>query len=210
MSPKIPSLAVCLYCLVIPPRQCLRFVFTIFWRYIYLYCMYVCIRYIFTVLLALAVNVNSWQLSLCICGSTHLEYTANWYCHSKVTVHLPSTVKTLFTQAISAFSTLTLLVGRQERHLACKKLSGWVLAWLSVWSEVQTCIWLSWCHWHSLSLVSVKSRLVLPFWYWLTRVVLDKGPLNGCVCMCVLFKQLYSDIIYWHHLVSGPGSGCAT
>jgi len=27
-----------------------------------------------------------------------------------------------------------------------------------------------------LSLASVKSRLVLPFWYWLTRVVPDKGP----------------------------------
>jgi len=39
------------------------------------------------------------------------------------------------------FSALTLLVGRQEGHLACKKLSGWVLAWLSVWSEVQTSIW---------------------------------------------------------------------
>jgi len=24
---------------------------------------------------------------------------------------------------------------------SCKKLSGVVLAWLSVWSEVQTCIW---------------------------------------------------------------------
>jgi len=31
---------------------------------------------------------------------------------------------------------LTLLVGRQEGHPACKKLSGGVLAWLSVWSEV--------------------------------------------------------------------------
>jgi len=46
-----------------------------------------------------------------------------------------------------------------------KKLSGEVLAWLSVWSEVQTCICSSWCHCHSLSLASVKSRLVLPFWY---------------------------------------------
>ena len=27
------------------------------------------------------------------------------------------------------------------RHPACKKLSGGVLAWLSVWSEVQTCIY---------------------------------------------------------------------
>jgi len=37
-----------------------------------------------------------------------------------------------------AFSALTLLVGWQEGHPACKKLSGEVLAWLSVWSEVQT------------------------------------------------------------------------
>ena len=40
-----------------------------------------------------------------------------------------------------AFSALTLLVGWQEGHPACKKLSGGVLVWLSVWSEVQTCIW---------------------------------------------------------------------
>ena len=39
-----------------------------------------------------------------------------------------------------AFSALTLLVGRLEGHPACKKLSGRVLVWLSVWSEVQTCI----------------------------------------------------------------------
>jgi len=54
---------------------------------------------------------------------------------------------------------------------------------------VQTCIWPSWCHCHSLSLASVKSRLVLPFWYRLTRIVQDKGPLNVCVrvfvCVCV-------------------------
>jgi len=36
-----------------------------------------------------------------------------------------------------AFSALTLLVGWQEKN----KQSGGVLAWLSVWSEVQTCIW---------------------------------------------------------------------
>jgi len=40
----------------------------------------------------------------------------------------------------AAFSAVTLLVGQQEGHPACKKLSGGVLAWLSVWSEVQTCI----------------------------------------------------------------------
>jgi len=42
---------------------------------------------------------------------------------------------------ILVFSALTLLVGRQEGHPACKKLSGGVLAWLSVWCEVLTCIW---------------------------------------------------------------------
>ena len=31
-----------------------------------------------------------------------------------------------------------------------------------------------------LSLASFKSRLVLPFWYWLTHVVLEKRPLNVC------------------------------
>ena len=76
-----------------------------------------------------------------------------------------------------AFSALTLLVGWQEGHPACKKLSSEVLVWLSIWSEVQTC---SWCHCHSLSLASVKSRLVLPFWYRSTRVVPDRGPLNRC------------------------------
>jgi len=30
---------------------------------------------------------------------------------------------------------MTLLVGWQEGHLACKKLSGGVLAWLSVWAR---------------------------------------------------------------------------
>jgi len=34
----------------------------------------------------------------------------------------------------TAFSALTLLVGWQEEHPACKKQSGVVLVWLSVWS----------------------------------------------------------------------------
>jgi len=41
------------------------------------------------------------------------------------------------------FSALTLLVGWQEGHSVCKKLGGGVLAWLSVWGEVQICLWLS-------------------------------------------------------------------
>jgi len=40
-----------------------------------------------------------------------------------------------------AFSALTLLVGRQEGHLACKKMSGEMLAWLCAWVKVQICTW---------------------------------------------------------------------
>jgi len=54
----------------------------------------------------------------------------------------------------SAFSALTLLVGWQEGRMACKKLSGGVLAWLSVWSEVQTCI---------LATVSCFSKIQIGF-----------------------------------------------
>jgi len=39
-----------------------------------------------------------------------------------------------------AFSALMLLVGLQEGYSASKKLNVGVLAWLSVWSEVQVCI----------------------------------------------------------------------
>jgi len=37
-----------------------------------------------------------------------------------------------------AFSALTLLVGQQEGHPACKKLSGEILERLYVWNEMQT------------------------------------------------------------------------
>ena len=94
---------------------------------------------------------------------------------------------------LQCFDTVGWVAGR---HPACKKLNGRVLAWLSVWSDVQICIWPSWCHCHSLSLASVISRLVLPFWYWLTWVIPDKGPLNGCVCDPSIKKDsLYIGII---------------
>jgi len=33
-------------------------------------------------------------------------------------------------------------------------------------------------------------RLVLPFWYWLTWVVPEKGPLNMCVYVCLLLDRI--------------------
>ena len=61
-----------------------------------------------------------------------------------------------FTNQTNSFSALTLLVGRQEGHQACK-LSDEVLAWLAVWSEVQMiCIWFSWCHCHPIVSCFIK------------------------------------------------------
>jgi len=63
-------------------------------------------------------------------------------------------------------------------------LSGRVLAWLSVWGEVQICIWPSWCHCHSPSLVSVKSRLVLVLAHSVNPRQSPEGRKTD-VCVCV-------------------------
>jgi len=61
---------------------------------------------------------------------------------------------------IFAFNALSLLVGQQEEHPACKKWSGGVLAWLSVWGEVHIWLWPSW----PLPLtVSCSSKSIMEF-----------------------------------------------
>ena len=50
--------------------------------------------------------------------------------------------------------------------------------------------------------VSVKSRLVLPFWYWLTWVVPDKGPLNMSVHVCCYSCQRCSYYLQMYGAVS--------
>jgi len=79
-----------------------------------------------------------------------------------------------------------LLVGRQQGHLACKKLSGRVLMWLSVWGEVQV------CHYQSLSFASVKSRLVLVVAHQCNPGQSPEGhKTDVCVCVCVHFPKFY-------------------
>ena len=85
-------------------------------------------------------------------------------------------------------SALTLLVGWQEGHPACKKLSGEVLAWLSVWNEVQTCIWPSWCHCHSLFTVSCCGKIQIGFPFLVSAHPGSPGQRavnRVCVCVCV-------------------------
>ena len=70
---------------------------------------------------------------------------------------LPSTFFFFIYWLVLAFSALTLLVGWQEEHPARKKTSDEVLAWLSVWSEVQMT-----CHCHPIMSASAKARMVYP------------------------------------------------
>jgi len=64
-----------------------------------------------------------------------------------------------------AFGALTLLVRRQEEHPACKKfLSDEVLAWSSVWCDVQMiCMWSSWRHCHPIISCLIKIQIGLTF-----------------------------------------------
>jgi len=87
-----------------------------------------------------------------------------------------------------AFSVLTLFVELQEGHPACKKTEWWgagVVVCLERGANLHMAQLMPLPL--NVSLGSVKSRLVLPFWYRLTRVVPDKGPLSGCMCDCVMF-----------------------
>jgi len=92
-----------------------------------------------------------------------------------------------------SFSALTLLVVRQEGHPACRKIEWWG-------AGVVICLELS-ADLHTAQLmplpltVSCFSKIqigfwFLPFWYRLTRVVPEKGPLNVRVCVLGLARMV--------------------
>jgi len=54
-------------------------------------------------------------------------------------------------------------LGSRKGIRPVKKLSGRILVWLSVWGNVQICVWPSWCYCHSLFLASVN-----PDWFHLS------------------------------------------
>jgi len=109
-----------------------------------------------------------------------------------------TTLLNLLTFLHSAFSALTLLVGRQEGHPVCKKTEWWgagVVICLQRGADL-----------HMAQLMPLpltvsccsKNQIGLPFWYRLTWVVPDKGPLNGrvCVCVCVCVLRCLSQTCY--------------
>jgi len=84
---------------------------------------------------------------------------------------------------------LTLLVGRQEGHPACKKTEWWGTG-MAICLERGADLHMAQLMPLPLT-VSCSSKIQIgsTFWPRLTRVVLDKGPLNGCVCVYTVFKN---------------------
>ena len=87
-----------------------------------------------------------------------------------------------YSSSVYAFSALTLLVGRQEGHPACKKTEGsgaGVVICLERGADLHMA--------QLMPLPLAVSDWFLPFRYPLTRVIPDKEPLNVCkrVCVCV-------------------------
>jgi len=91
-----------------------------------------------------------------------------------------------------SFSALTPLVGRQEGHLACKKLSGGVLACMVICLERGADLHMTQLMPLPLA-VSCSSKIQIGFTFLvpavrLTRVDPVKGPLNGYVYVCCWFR----------------------
>jgi len=94
-----------------------------------------------------------------------------------------------------------------------QKLNGGMLAWLSVWSEVQICIglWPSRCHWHSMSLAPVNPDwLYLPgftflvlvlcvsVWVWVCVFSIKRfGFKTPRTVLMVEAYRLFRTICYW-------------
>ena len=91
-----------------------------------------------------------------------------------------------------AFNALMLLVGRQEGHPTCKKLSCGVLAWLSVWSNVVVCLEQG-ADLHMAQLmplpltVSCFSKIQIGFPFLVPAHLCSprKRAVKWCVCVCV-------------------------
>jgi len=88
---------------------------------------------------------------------------------------------------------LMLLVGGRRSIRPVKKLSGEVLAWLSVWSKVQMiCIWSSSCHCHPIisHSIPVESRMICLSGAGLPRFSWKKGHQTDVAVIVVLVLRL--------------------
>ena len=140
-------------------------------------CVCVCVRVQYNLFFV-------WSLML-MCLTHHVPKHLQWM--DGITVFIVCGGKFLYASIISKILEYVLWrcwLGGRKGIRPVKKLSGGVLAWLSVWSVVPTCIWPSWCHCNSAVSCFSKIQIGLPFWYWLTWVVPDQGSLKVCAGVC--------------------------
>ena len=127
-----------------------------------------------------------WTIKMSLCNWRYLK-TVSLYIQSLI-YYLPSVLWHCW-------------LGDRKGIRPVKKLSGGMLAWLCVWVKVQTCIWPSWCHCHSLS----PAHAVNLDWFYLPgftflvpahRVVPDKTQesrktvVYACICVLLLARFL--------------------
>jgi len=93
----------------------------------------------------------------------------------------------------------TVAWARQEEHPTCKKTewcSGVVVTCLELCADCLHTVQLMPLHPKTLSsFASFKSRLGLPFWYWLSQAVLKNRALNGCSTVQYLLNRLTSVLL---------------
>ena len=94
-------------------------------------------------------------------------------------VFLPAAVLKFSLQCFHA------VVGRQKGHPACKKVVGaGVVICLERGADLHMAQLMPLPLTVScFSKIQIGFTFLVTFWYRLTRVDLDKGPLNGCVCV---------------------------
>ena len=105
--------------------------------------------------------------------------------------------------SIYAFSALTLLIGWQEGHPACK---NWVVRYWRGYLSGARCKWFAYSPADATATptsCSSKIQNGLPFWCWLTQVVLEKKPLNGCSVVIDVWCRFVFILIWLTRIVLG-------
>ena len=144
----------------------------------------------------MASSLRTGHLSVGITMSWCTEYSNDLINHVVVILCLLNIYHGVLFSTTIAFSALTLLVGRQEGHPACKKLSGGMLACLGRDADLHMP---SWCHCHSLSLAPIN-----PDWFYLSGFIFlvlthqgSPGDRKMVIVVVVVVAVLFSTINYY-------------
>jgi len=113
----------------------------------------------------------------------------------------------------NAFIALTQLVGRQKQYPAGKKLSDEVMAWLSVWRELNMiCICSSWCYCQPIISCFIKIQIGLTFlvlayrgWSSSLQYPVHHEVLRGCRTAGRGGFSIQGETVLWRWRTSASG-----